>query len=339
MFTKHLVFTFLLFIRLSLSAISPSVAAFQEGLEFVSYYENSEGHLLRYTHFNTPADEPKGSVVFIQGRSTFLEFYEILVVPLLDRGFDVWMYDLSGQGGSSRLVNSDNHDEYTAQKIQHVDTFDIYVKDAEEFINHVVIPHTEGSNLILGGYSTGAHVALRYLQKNQNNPFQSAFMISPLLALKAPVAHKVMSYLLWGASYFVSMESYSPNAGNEDPIFTLNFEGNVYTGSKNGFQQIKNLCIEHRALLMGGVSLGWLKSAIDSIEVLWKDQSIRAIQLPVLIATGGDDQLIDTHYNDEFVQQLQNGVHVYYPEGRHELFRETAPIRAQWWADFDAFFK
>jgi lysophospholipase len=340
MLHKTLCFFLLLFGSLSAAPFESSVAAFHEGIRKTSYFENSKGQFLRYTLFETPAEASKGTVVFMQGRGTFLEFYEDLLVPLLARGFNVWMYDLSGQGGSTRLTDPAHFDEYTARKIQHIDTFDYYVEDLDEFVQQVVLPNADLNGvLLLGGYSTGAHAALRYLEDHVDHPFDAGFMISPLLGLKAPVPNKMMSYLFSGASYFVSLESYGPSAGNEDPIFDLDFNKNVYTSSRVGFNTMKLLCFQHRNLMMGGVSVGWLKAAVDSLNLLWTTERIAAVQIPVLIATGADDQLIDISVNRAFAEALPFGEYVEYPKGRHELFRETTEIRSLWWSDFDGFHK
>lgn len=314
-----------------------SHTAFHQALETQDYYETPRGDLLRYTCFKSPIEGPKDTILFLQGRGTFLEFYEALVVPLLDRGFDVWMYDLSGQGGSSRLMEPEYYDDDTVQFMQHVDSFQIYIDDATDFIQDIVVPNSRGK-LILGGYSTGAHVALRYLQSYPNHPFTSSFFISPLLALKAPVGNKAMSYLIWCASLLISLDDYRPNAGKDDPIFNAPFEDNVYTSDRNSYEEMKELCIQYRHLVMGGVSVGWVKAAVDSVDKLWNNNAIKAIKIPTLIATGGDDQMIEVKYNGEFSKRLALSEVVYYPSGRHELFRETPEIRAQWWTDFDRFF-
>lgn len=311
--------------------------AFQEGIAQATYYATSHDHQLRYTHFKSPMDGTKDTVVFVQGRGTFLEFYEVVVVPLLERGLDVWMYDLSGQGGSTRLVNSQRHDEITAQQMQHIDTFDHYVEDLSSFVDDIVLPQAQG-RLFLGAYSTGGHVALRYLQKKSSeNPFQASFLISPLLAINLPLSNISMSYLLWGASWFSNLESYVPEAGHEDPVFNMPFEGNPYTSDEVGFDQLKQLCISHKPFMMGGVSYGWVRAATDSISNLWEKNAIKSINIPVLIATGGDDGVVDVSYNKQFVDQLSKGRHLYYEKGRHELFRESEELKALFWAELDQF--
>lgn len=309
--------------------------AFQEGIEQAEYYITPKNTQLRYAYFKTPL-ESKGSVVFVQGRGTFLEFYEIVIVPLLERGLNVWMYDLSGQGGSSRLVSNEYHDPETVQHMQHVDTFDLYIEDLNAFVEDIVVP-TIPSKLLLGGYSTGGHIALRYLQsKAESHPFQGAFMISPLLALNAPLSN-VLSYLLWGASWFVSLESYVSGAGHVDPIFAMPFLDNPYTGDAEGFTQLKELCVLNRSWMMGGVSYGWVKAAADSLSNLWSKKAIKSIKIPILIATGGKDGVVDVSYNTEFVNRLPQGKHLYFSEGRHELFRETETIKALFWTELDHF--
>jgi lysophospholipase len=309
--------------------------AFNEGITQAEHYVTVKGDQLRYAYFKTPL-ESKGAIVFVQGRGTFLEFYETVIVSLLERGLDVWMYDLSGQGGSSRLVHNGHHDQETVRYMQHVDTFDQYIDDLNDFIENIVVPNAR-SKLFLGGYSTGGLVALRYLQtKNASHPFAAAFMISPLLVLKVPLSN-VLSSLLWSASWIIDLESYVSGAGNVDPIFTMPFTGNPYTGDVAGFIQLKELCVLNRSLMMGGVSYGWVKTTLDSLSILWSTKAIKSIQVPILIASGGKDGVVDVSYNVEFVNKLAFGHHLYFQEGRHELFRETEEIKILLWNELDEF--
>ncbi len=309
--------------------------AFNEGIAQAEHYVTVKGDQLRYAFFKTPF-ETRGTVVFVQGRATFLEFYEVAIVPLLERGFDVWMYDLSGQGKSSRLVSGDHHSPETIQHMQHVNEFDHYIDDLSSFVEEIVVPNTSGK-LILGGYSTGGHIALRYLAaKNQSHPFKAAFMISPLLALKVPHSH-LLPYLLWSASWFIDLESYISGAGHVDPLFKMPFKDNPYTSDEEGYAQLKELCILNRPLVMGGVSYGWVKAAANSLSTLWSTNAIQSIQIPVLITTGGKDGVVDVSQNEHFVKRLPSGNHLYFEEGRHELFRERAEIKNRMWVELDEF--
>lgn len=338
---KNKVISSVLFLVAALVTI-PAVAvtpeeAFRKGLQKATIYTTSCGHQLRYTCFRSPVEGPKDTVFFIQGRGTFLEFYEVLVVPLLERGMDVWMYDLSGQGGSTRLVSNEQHNEITAQCMQHVDSFDHYIDDADAFLKDVVLPQMKGK-IFLGGYSTGGHVALRYLQRHTEIPFEAAFLFSPMLSLRAPLAHSVLPCLLWTVSWVLDLDRYAPGADHEDPIFKMGFQGNPYTSDEECFGMIQCLCEQHRPLMMGGVSLGWVKAASDSVGHIWKASELKTVQIPVWIATGGADGVVDVSYNAEFARELRNGKHVFYLEGRHELFREIPEIHKQLWSDLDEFF-
>lgn len=303
---------------------------FQEGLKNANYYQG-----LRYTQFKTPM-ERRGSVVFLQGRGTFLEYYEVLIDPLLERGFDVWMYDLSGQGGSDRLLTTSRHDAETVKYMQHVDSFDLYVEEAIAFIQEIVLPNTDGE-LILGGYSTGGHVALRVLQTYSDHPFKKAFLFSPLLAMNIPLSNTLLSHLFWAASALIDLEQYRPGAGPIDPIYTTLFEQNGYTSDSDRYREMQELCLQNPTLMMGGASAGWIKSAIDSLCHLWAEENIRKIDIPTFIATGGDDTIVDISYNQQFAQILPLGKHHFYPTARHEIFRETAAINEALWLDFDVF--
>lgn len=311
--------------------------AFQQGLEGIKHYKTQQGNDLRYTFFESPVVSKKGTIFFLQGRGTFLEFYEPFVAPLLERGFDVWTFDLTGQGGSSRILREDkHHDDQKVKYLQHIECFDIYLLDIHSFLSEIVLPETQGK-IMLAGYSTGGHLALRYLQKYVDHPFEAVFVISPLLAIKTSLPHSVFSYLFWGASWVVNFEQYVPGANHEDPIYHMSFLNNPYTGDELSYLEMTRLCRQYPLLMMGGASLGWVDAALRSIKELWNQKAMDRISIPVLIATGGEDGVVDVSYNEGFANRLKNSTHIYYPLGRHELFRETKEIREKLWEEFDQF--
>lgn len=325
-------------VLLSISCLQAS-PEFEAGIAQAHVLETSQGHLLRYTHFESPVRCEKKHVVFIQGRGTFLEFYEVLVDPLLERGYDVWTYDLTGQGGSSRLpLSSQETSSLTKQRMQHVANFDSYLVDMHEFIQTVVLPQVGDHTLLLGGYSKGGHVALRYLQTHPQHPFKGVFAISPLLSLKLPLSHTLVLQSLNTMGLFTDLDSYVKGACDVDPIFAMTFETNPYTSDPQRFQEMVDLCVKYPDWMMGGVSMSWLRAAIDSVFALWEPAAIQAIQIPVLLSTGESDGVVDVSYNAQFVKELPKAKHLLYPKGRHELFREAADMRADWWHEFDLFF-
>lgn len=333
---KIFIFCFLTISRVLGAADDATQLAFNEGIAQAQRYVTSKGDQLRYTCFKTPL-ESQGSVVFVQGRGTFLEFYEVVITEMLQRGLNVWMYDLSGQGGSSRLVSAESHDEKTVQYMQHVESFDQYVEDLNAFVEDIVMPNTTGGVLFLGGYSTGGHVALRYLQeKSASHPFQAAFMISPLLTLSGRFTN-VLTYMLRKAPKVIDLTRYIPGKGHVDPVFSMPFKENPYTSYEEGFCELKQLCVAHEPLMMGGVTFGWVRAAADSLSRLWSKKAIESIQIPVLIATGGSDGVVDVSNNYKFASSLKHGCHLYFKEGKHELFRETEDIRGLLWIGFDGF--
>jgi len=313
-------------------------SAFEEGIKSAKFYKTTNNKGLRYAQFKSPLAGPKNTIFLMQGRGTFLEFYECLVVPLLQRNFDVWMYDLSGQGKSSRLLKYSDHNEVTKRQMQHVTTFDYYLQDMHEFISNVLLHRSEGT-LYLGGYSTGAHLALRYLQKFPENPFEKAFALSPLISLtrKARTYTKTLTVfsILNPLMLLITSDRYAPGASDEDPIFHAPFKGNGYTSDEESYREIQELCRQHKSKVMGGVSDGWLIAAQSSIYDLW---GADPIAIPVFIATGGEDSIVDVSYNQEFADKLPKVTHQFYKIGRHEIFRESPEIRAQLWSDLDLFF-
>lgn len=325
-------FLFPLFLFLTVFCFSET--AFENSLQVVDHYKTLKGHHLRYACY-IPENPTSKHVVFLEGRGTFLESYRNLVARFLERGYQVWIYDLSGQGGSDRLISGDKYDERTIQCMQHIEDFSYYEEDLQEFIDYVVKP-SETETYLLAGYSTGAHVGLRYLQNHENSPFSAAFFISPLLCLKTQIPNAFLKHLFRFLMLFYNSDSYQGHT-HDDRIFTMDFNGNPYTNSEEGFEEMRSLCTCHRPFVMGGVSWGWASAASCSIDKLWKKENLTAIKIPVFIATGEEDGVVRVDWNEAFTNSISLGTHVVYPGGKHELFRETPEIREALWSDFDAF--
>lgn len=327
------------FLAIAVLSSLPASEEFLKGIENAQFHETCQGNVLRYTHFESPVKGKKIHALFVQGRGTFLEFYETAIDRLLEKGIDVWMFDLTGQGGSTRLPLAVPTNELTAQRMQHIQSFERYITDLDDFVQTILLPQTNGDPLLLVGYSTGAHIALRYLEQHPENPFKGMFAISPLLSLQLPIPinHAAILQALNGLSRITDLNVYVRGAGDTDPIFEMPFVTNPYTSDEQGFDELRQLCVDHTHWMMGGISYSWLKAAIESVLILWDDAAIQKIQIPVLICTGGEDGVVNVDYNNKFAKALPFGKNLFYPTGRHELFRETPSIRDDLWHQFDDF--
>jgi lysophospholipase len=320
----------------TITAATPSIynqvqEAYRKGIEGAQYTLCDDGKKLRYTQFQTPILENTSTLVFIQGRGTFLEYHEELISRLLIRGYTVWTYDLLGQGLSTHLVTDDPKDPYEYRK-QYIDTFDTYLANLDHFIRNVVQPDQQ-QPFILGGYSTGAHILIRYLEE-YSNTITGAFAISPILNYST---HFFVRQLV-AMMAFLSPQQYTLGYGPEDPVFQTEFASNGYTSDAHGFEEIVDIIRVHpEQASVGGTTWGWVQASMDSCKTLKKPENLRKIETPLAIFSGLKDTIVDNAQNLEIMRTIPNLSYFAYPEGRHELFRESPPLRQEFWSDLDSF--
>jgi lysophospholipase len=278
---------------------------------------------LRYGCWNTPGTA-RGSVVLVQGRAEFLEKYAMEVVgECLARGFAVYAADLSCQGLSDRLLP--DHDK------GHIDDFATYVADLQRFLQAVVEP-VAPRPLILLCHSTGGQVGLRYLAEQGRGPFSAAAFSSPMTGLlKAGLIRMVLAVL----GFLPSLDTqYAPGNGpyrRGSPTFATN----DVTHDEHRFRFTEQWLDCDPRLRLGGPTIGWVRQAFRSFDVLAAPGSLERIDLPVLVASAAEDTVIDASTHAAVVSRIKGAEHVVIDGARHEILMETDPRRALFWQAFD----
>jgi len=294
----------------------------------IDYFKAPDGSILRYVHFS-PAGTPKGAILFMQGRGTFIEYYYEPIKKLLDRGFEVWMFDLAGQGGSTRF-----HEKKPLH--QHIDTFDTYINHAHEFINKKIVPTLGNLPLLLMGYSTGGNIVLRYLEEYPNDT-AGGVLISPLTGINPHLPLNITSQTLLKSFLKGLTIAKGKQAGGHDIVLDPESKNNLYTSDPAGFEEIKILCDQNPNLTVGGATYGWLEAALNSAAMLKKPAKLKAIIKPVLFVSAGADQIVLPAQDAPICKQIKECTHKLLQGARHEILREQPAIRDAFWNAFDSF--
>ena len=128
---------------------------------------------------------------------------------------------------------------------------------------------------------------------------------------------------------------YGPGAKapEQDPPF----EGNKLTTDPVRFAADLALVGTNPALALGGVTWGWLRAALASIDVLHQPETIARIGMPVLVAIAGDERIVDNRAIRDFTLRLPRGKLLVIDGARHELLREQDRFRHLLWAAIDTF--
>lgn len=283
------------------------------------------GARLRYACWNAPGT-PRGSVVVLQGRAEFIEKYSTEVVgELLGRGFSVFAVDLRGQGLSDRPLP--DHDK------GHVDDFDTYVADLDQFLAEIVTPAAPRPVLALS-HSTSGNILLRYLTERGGGPFAAAFCVSPMTGLCRALPIALLTHAL--SPFGVRDTAYMAWTGPYDPTHRK-FEGNDVTNDETRYRYTDLWFKTDPRLSLGGPTIGWLKQAQRSIDRLFSPGMLERIAVPLAIMSASGDKVVDIASHAAIVARVRGAAHLSVDGAKHEILMETDPRRAQFWASFDGF--
>jgi lysophospholipase len=285
------------------------------------------GARLRYACWNTSGTTARGTVVVLTGRGEFIEKYATEVVgELLGRGYAVIALDWRGQGLSDRPLPQE-HDA------GHIDRFETYVADLKLFLDTIVAPLAQGPVFALC-HSMGGHIILRALAEHGGAPFTAAVVTSPMTGLVReaflrsilmllPETPAVDHRYLFGTGPFV--------------FLARDFFSNHVTHDERRYRWTEAWFTADRRLSLGGPTVGWARQAARSMTACLAPGTLERIDLPILLMTSGQDQIINSASHGPVVARLKRAEHVTFADAKHEIMMELDPIRAQFWEAFDAF--
>lgn len=290
------------------------------------YFRAGDNQLLRYGMSQPFHGSPRGCLLFLNGRSEFMEKYKKVVDQLVFRGFLVVSLDWRGQGLSVREL--ENRDK------GYVRSFQCYLDDLEVFFMKVIRPL--GLSVTILAHSMGGHIALRSMAC-LGIRVKNAVLLSPMVDIVTAPIPRVLAGVLarrmikWGKE-----EIYVPGNGdyNTDAV---RFKNNPLTHDPHGFWQ-EHRCIEkNRDLALGGVTWGWLNAAFESIDALAKTDVVSRITPQVLILSAAQDRVVSRKAQEKLCQRLPRGTFVSVPRSRHEILNESDEVLAFFWKHFDRF--
>ncbi|MFC3711961.1 alpha/beta fold hydrolase [Sphingoaurantiacus capsulatus] len=272
-----------------------------------------DGWPLRTVHW---AGGDAGSILFVGGRADFIEKYGEAYWAWRDAGFGVATFDWRGQGLSGRTG--------VAPSVGHGD-FNRWTDDLDAvvawFVATMPAPH------FVVGHSMGGHLTLRHLARGRS-PLQRGVLLAPMVGIRAVgVAPRVMRWLAdratgigWGGRFALAQRPYG--AWQQRPERQA-----LLTGSPERFGDERWWIDGDPDLAIGGISFGWLSSALASIDTLFAPGALETVKTPLLILMGAREGLVDVAAVHRAAERLPNATLHIIPDGRHELLREVDSIR------------
>ena len=286
-----------------------------------------DGAAVRRIDWPPPPLTPRGSLLFLLGRGDPYEKYLETLDHWHGRGWRVTALDWRGQGGSGRL----GLDPHTG----HVDDFADWVADLAAFWAGWT-SEAAGPRVVVA-HSMGGHLALRALAERRIAP-DALVLSAPMLGisragLPLPVLHAVARLMValgdprraawkWRAN---------PGALPADRIALLTHDAARYADE-----------LWWRAarpeLVMGPASWGWVGAALASMRRLDQPDALEGIHAPVMMLATEADRLVAFGAIERAARRLPCAELLRFgPEARHEILRETDPVRGKALAAIEEF--
>lgn len=292
------------------------------------YFDSSDGESMRFARF--PASkvvEVKGTIIFMPGRTEFIEKFIEDIHIWNGMGFACAAMDLRGQGMSSRVhPNRNKH---------YVRSFEPHIEDVHQLFEQAIAGKMP-KPYILMGHSAGSHVILRLLHDHPRDA-DAAILIAPMVRIAAGGVPRVITHALAFLMNFVGLGSaYVPG-------HTAFKEGRwgwrrKLTSDDERFED-EDFFIQGKdtRLAVGGVTYKWLLEAMRSCEILTAPGYAEKIEEPILILQASEDQIVDNDAQNDLAAHLPNGRVVPIEGAMHEILKESDEHRAAVWkaiADF-----
>ncbi len=292
------------------------------------YFTSTDGLSIRWGYAAANVSPARGTVLFLNGRTEYMEKYAEVFEELTERHFTVYSLDWRGQGLSDRLLPD-------SQK-GHVNDFEDYLRDLEQLM---AIAHHHGGSppYILLGHSMGGHLALRFLERHLDQ-FARGILTAPMIDIQIPklLPRRLLRWLAAAVMRRGRSDQYAIGSGGYGAR-DRRFEGNPLTSDRVRFQRNVDLIARDPRLALGGVTYGWLSAALQSIDYLNAPVFARTLAVPLLIVTAAEDRIVSRCAQKAFCRRAPDCRQVLIEGARHELLVETDPRRDQFWQAFDRF--
>ena len=294
------------------------------------HFTTSGGYKLRYGSVYPTDTIADAVVVILPGLRDFGEQYLELAHNLLARNLAVWVLDWRGQGDSDRYL-SNRHK-------RHSGGFKNDIRDLKELVDGYILPsavHPDVGRLplIMLGHSMGAHLGLRFLHDcNFSAKGKQAFAAAALCAPMFGIAQ--LDALVPGLSWLLSTvmrvfpTAYVP--GGKD--WSVGYRDDAFRKGKFTHDEIRSQLQDawftrKPDLQVGSPTTRWLYDAAKSCRLVNHPAYLKAVAVPLLVATAGNDQIVSNRAIIRAVKHIPDAKLVEIYDAEHEILMESDEYR------------
>ncbi len=277
--------------------------------------------------FSAAAQNAKGTVVILNGRTEFIERYFETMRELQQRGYAVLTFDWRGQGGSQRLRRD--------RRRGYVRHFTHFARDLDAVLK-LAAQDNLPQPLYALAHSTGGLVLLNHLRR-KSTAFSKAVISSPLIDVNYRSWPRPIARMIVGFMHYCGLGWVHVMGLGRGPLTRREFSNNVLTSDRQRWDRDMTTMEQHPELLIGGPTYSWLKGALDFIDVLKNWPKRQPAACPVLLVAAGDEHVVHARAARAFAERVAGVSHLEIAGARHEILMEQPPYRKQFWSAFDSF--
>jgi lysophospholipase len=294
--------------------------AHPEGASF-SIWEAPDGWPLRIVEWPQPSGaQVRGSLLFLGGRSDFIEKYLEAMAHWYAQGWNVTSFDWRGQGDSR------------GEKGWACESFDPMVSDLTAFLAEWGV-RSSGPRVAIA-HSMGGHLSLRSVAAR--DPALSALvLVAPMIAINtAPIPTRIGN-LLSRALCTIGWTNI-PVAGRFRALEGGTARQRRLTASAERYQDELWWHREQPGFDTGVPTWGWVAAAYRSMAAL-RPELLKQIDMPVLLLGAEKDRLVQARAIRRAASLLPGAELMMFPDAGHEILREEDGVRLAALARIDAF--
>lgn len=302
-----------------------------------SSFTNRQGKTIRYGHA-APQGEVKGTVVMTTGYADFIESYFETMHEYLDRGYQVFMMDWAGHGGSEKIKSADIKtidQEKTGAKKPAI--LDDHIADLWQFRSQVVKPAAD-KPVFLSTHSMGGQVALHTL-KNHPDAFDGAVLATPLVDVKNKGIKTAVLSAVFRAAVKLGLGDRVLEGGRQKAVRRITAarrERKKDNPLRMGLH--KAFMLRARDLRAEDPTIAYADNIYRATAALNAPGVIENIKTPVLFGIAGRDNMVDNDAIRHAARVMPNARLCEQPDASHAFWLERDDLRRDWWQQIDGFF-
>ena len=278
---------------------------------------------MRYGHVKTSAKVTRGTIFLGPGYAEPIEKYYELMRELTAEGYDLWIMDWAGQGGSTR------HDPKDRQRSYDVEDFvDHHCADLYHLVTKVAkVP--DHHKIAYMGSSMGGHIGLRFVGEYPH-VFDTIAVSSALVGLQTGgLPMKLVERMTTRYRRRGQGGTYVPGGRNWSKNKSL-FFGNLKTSDPIRFKVLSRLFLSNERLQVGDVRIDWLHHVMPSLRKVSNRLYLEKLKTPIFMSIAGKDKIVSVRAQRRAVKSMFNACSMEYKSAKHELWMERDDIRDRW---------